>query len=393
MKWGIIGLAIAMSVAASTALAEPPEAAQIHDLRTLFERLDSDHDGQVTLNELPDRLPDHIKELIKRSDTNGDEKISREELAAAVIRSRPGQPGASPRGPRPPAEGTRGARPDQKTREPQRPPAARGSRGPSRPAKPSPRETTAGRPTPERRQSPVTRSRDGSRPPASRTDPRRSATPQRGPSRQMQQGPQMAVFFALIDKNEDGKLSLEEFADGMRRASAARGRQGQPGMGPAGPRGPMTPPMGKAGPGRPPMGHPGMGYFGMGHFGMPGPPMQHHGGPCPACGKPGFGQPPMGPGAAPWQSPRGPGAGAKKIAEARGNAMPDRHAAAAKMRAEFAKRAAEMKKMQRPADPTAVRDALIKANREATEKRIKAMVAEKRAQAKKAQATKAKEKK
>ncbi len=202
----------------------------------MFPRLDKNHDGKITADEVPDGAPDFVKEMLKRADKDGDKTVTAEEFRGSLQAFRGGPPG--------PAAGFPGRRPDG--------PAGPQGRGPSRPAtsrgqRPSVTERPAGM-TPPRRPG---FSGPGAASPASRPDPK--------------------ALFARLDKDGDQKLSLDEFAEGMKRfhspAMASRGpRMGRPpmlGRGPMGPHPRMgRPPMA----GRPPMmgrglvgPHPGMG--------------------------------------------------------------------------------------------------------------------------------------
>lgn len=51
----------------------------------LFKHLDTDHDGQLTRNELPPRMQERFDDLLK-ADKNSDKKLDREEFAAAIKR-------------------------------------------------------------------------------------------------------------------------------------------------------------------------------------------------------------------------------------------------------------------------------------------------------------------
>ncbi|NLX96805.1 MAG: hypothetical protein GXY83_11570 [Rhodopirellula sp.] len=222
---------------------------------TMFQRLDRNHDGKVTADEIPDQAPEFLKEMLKRADKDGDKTVTAEELREATPRSRGDFSHRHPRG----LEG----------------------RGPSGPEGP-PASGHGGRGAPEgRRPQP-------SGPPADMASPRR---------------PDPKALFARFDKDGDRKLSVEEFADGMKmfhsRAMAPRRAMGyHPGMG----RRPMT--------GRGPMGP----RFGFGHGPMAGrPPMMGHRpmpGACRACGRSAWGNPWWNRGA--WDGPGAAWAGHRR---------------------------------------------------------------------------------
>ena len=50
--------------------------------KALFERLDADKDGQVTIKEVPERLQKRLGDSLKKADTNGDKKLSLGEFEA-----------------------------------------------------------------------------------------------------------------------------------------------------------------------------------------------------------------------------------------------------------------------------------------------------------------------
>ncbi|NUQ66235.1 MAG: hypothetical protein HUU20_27560, partial [Pirellulales bacterium] len=183
----------------------------------MLHRMDTNHDGKITADEVPDGAPDFVKEMLKRADKDGDKAVTAAELQQAVPPSRGGPPHR-------PEAGPGGRRPDGP------PPPDHGGRG-----------APEGRP----------------QPPGPRPD---MAAPKR---------PDPKAIFARLDKDGDQKLSVDEFAEGMKmfhsQNMAARGpMMGRgpmgfyPGLGPTpmagrGPRmggGPMGP---RPGMGRPPM--------------------------------------------------------------------------------------------------------------------------------------------
>ncbi|MGA2062538.1 MAG: secretin N-terminal domain-containing protein [Thermoguttaceae bacterium] len=72
--------------------AGPPEPskAQPAELNpeALFNRLDANHDGFITRDELPPGMPEMFKQLLFLADANGDGKITKEELTAALNQHR-----------------------------------------------------------------------------------------------------------------------------------------------------------------------------------------------------------------------------------------------------------------------------------------------------------------
>ena len=66
----------------------------------LFNRLDANHDGFITQDELPPGMPEMFKQLLFLADGNGDGKITKEELTAALNKNRPGPENEPPFGPR-----------------------------------------------------------------------------------------------------------------------------------------------------------------------------------------------------------------------------------------------------------------------------------------------------
>ncbi|MCY2989983.1 MAG: EF-hand domain-containing protein [Planctomycetota bacterium] len=253
----------------------------------MFERLDRNQDGFITVDEVPPPMLERFGELLKKADRNGDKKLDKAEFAEfakQMLDARRPQRAAEPADESPQA------------------PAAGRERGQQ--AKPEGREAWAARPV---------------------------------------RGPQGAkAMFDRLDVDKDGKLSYEEFAQGLAALHKARQAQmarhaaamrqahswaGRPGMqhpglsrGPLGQRGMGGPGMGQhgmgfgpmgrhgmggAGAGQPPMGPsgmtpPGMGRGPQGQGGMGGPPMGQPGmgfGPMGrhGMGGAGAGQPPMGP--------------------------------------------------------------------------------------------------
>ena len=68
----------------------------------MFKRLDANHDGVITPDEIPAGAPERLKQLLKRADRNGDKKLALAELTEAMKRlppmgaTRGGPPGQPP---------------------------------------------------------------------------------------------------------------------------------------------------------------------------------------------------------------------------------------------------------------------------------------------------------
>lgn len=76
------------------------------DPRQFFERLDTNGDGKVTLDEAPERARPFVERMVKRADKDGDQAVSLEELAALRpggqhprANATKGRPGSDARGP------------------------------------------------------------------------------------------------------------------------------------------------------------------------------------------------------------------------------------------------------------------------------------------------------
>jgi hypothetical protein len=202
----------------------------------LFKRLDANHDGVITQDEIPANAPEPLKALLKAADKNGDKKVTLEEFKAA-LKEHPlpkppcGAPFGAPRG--------------------MTPPFAPGG-GPG----------------------------TGFWPPCP------LGRPYGGP---LGKAPDFKKLFAEFDKDKDGKLTLEEFTEGMKRLHKTMMERARPKGPMAG--GPMPPP---------PM--PGMmPQWGPGSWWMMGGPMPGWQGPAPRPGgaewpatRPAAGPPPPG---------------------------------------------------------------------------------------------------
>lgn len=127
----------------------------------MFKRLDANQDGRIVAEEIPPGAPERLKSALRRADTNGDEKVTAEEFVGALRRYPAGPPSTRSRRPGPP-------------------------------------RSLAGGPP---------RGLAGKLPPHARL-PRAG-----GPSPRL---PDPKALFARWDRDRDGKLSLEEFAAGLR---------------------------------------------------------------------------------------------------------------------------------------------------------------------------------
>lgn len=156
-----------------------------------FKRLDANADGKVALDEIPEGAPERFKAMLKRADRNQDTFITAEEFAAAAKQHRPFGPTPGSRRPGPPAAASR--RPG-----PPGPPVGEGPLGGMGP--------------------PFMRGRGDGPPPF-------------GPRGPRAQPPNPKALFARLDRDKDGKLSVEEFTAGMRMIQARR----PPFVGPPGP--------------------------------------------------------------------------------------------------------------------------------------------------------------
>jgi len=136
----------------------------------MFKRLDANHDGIITPDEISAGMPEPLKQLLKRADRNGDKKVTLAELTEAMKHRPPGPPRSGPPGQPAHRDGPR--------------PEGRLMPGQSW-HQPAGRE---GRPSPK--------------PPVASDRPHGA--------------PDLKCLFARIDRDKDGKLSYDEFAVGMK---------------------------------------------------------------------------------------------------------------------------------------------------------------------------------
>ncbi len=221
----ICAIALAIAILPSLVMAEEDRQPPMKrpGPERFFQRLDADKDGQIGLDEVPEPMKERFANLIKRADKDGDGKVSLDEMKAA-------RRAFAQRGKRDHHKGHEGFGRDGKR---------------------------------DHHQGHERFDRDGKRGSKDR------------PARPKGKMPRPEEIFERLDKDGDGRLSLEEFKQGMRRLQA-RMQQRRAGPGQAPKRGPgkghpgMRRP-GKDGPKHLAMRHPGMrgpGDGGPGHFAM-----------------------------------------------------------------------------------------------------------------------------
>lgn len=198
MRSVLVGISGALAVVLIPLLARgaEPSKPQRPGPQMMFDRMDKNHDGKLTADEIPAGTPERLKEMLRRADKNDDKVVTREEFQASLREMSPrmGGFGGDRRGPRGPGEAGRG-RP--RPQVPARPFGGPGGR------RPEPGLTAGGPP----------------------------------------RLPDLKQLFEKWDTNHDKSLSYDEFAAGVKqfhRGLAGMGfpRLGGPGPWFFGPRGP-----------------------------------------------------------------------------------------------------------------------------------------------------------
>lgn len=187
-----------------------------------FKRMDSNGDGKVTLDEVPEQFRDRVRPLFERAKKDvltlddvrafaqareGESRRDGERRPEGDRRPDGERPeGRRPDGERPDARRPEAERPDGRRPDPERPEARRpeGERrdGDRRPEGDRPRD---GERRPDARRPEGDRPREGER----RPDGDRPREGERRPDGEGRRGP-MPRFFQLLDRNNDGRLSREE---------------------------------------------------------------------------------------------------------------------------------------------------------------------------------------
>jgi Ca2+-binding EF-hand superfamily protein len=190
----LVGVAMLVAGAlAATARAEDkkPDAPKRTGLVRIFKHLDANDDGQLSTDEVPQRMVERHKEALKKADKNDDKKLSPAEFGALAKHLRPAGP---------PPWGRHGRRPKM-GRGPAGPPPACRWQGRCDGRFPGGFHGPRPRPYP----GPPMMGRHGPRGPSMAGPPRR---------------PCPEEIFKRLDRNDDKALSLEEFKAGMRRLHA-----------------------------------------------------------------------------------------------------------------------------------------------------------------------------
>jgi hypothetical protein len=104
---GALAMALAVVALPQSAAAKDAKRPERPNPEALFNRLDANHDGFITRDEIPAAMPERLKNLLREADVNHDGKIAKRELLAAINARhpgpRPGGPGAQPARPGPQA--------------------------------------------------------------------------------------------------------------------------------------------------------------------------------------------------------------------------------------------------------------------------------------------------
>ncbi len=153
----------------------------------MFEHFDTNQDGRIVLDEIPDSTPDFLKRMLQRADQNEDGVVTLEELQAVF-----------PRGPRPDSARSFWRQPPVERASGPPETSPRGERERAQDASPDARRKPADRP----QAAPIRRPTETTRAPRTPAPARQAFDPQ--------------AWFEGMDRDKDGKLSPEEFAAGMR---------------------------------------------------------------------------------------------------------------------------------------------------------------------------------
>jgi Ca2+-binding EF-hand superfamily protein len=204
LKEPVMTRALTLLTAAATAIcfgsmayaADEPDSDRSPKQRheALFNELDSNHDGSITSDEVPEESRRLFERLKRQNDKDGDGKLSKDEFVAGLSEDQPDRSDRPRRGP----DAPRGddnrpdrQRPDARRPDGDRPDARRDS------DRPDARRPDGDRP-------------DGRRPDGERRRP--EGRPEGGPEGMpgMMMGP---ALMRALDKDGDGKLSSSEISD------------------------------------------------------------------------------------------------------------------------------------------------------------------------------------
>lgn len=168
---------VAVLVLPQIVAAEEPKPLGSPGPEMLFKLLDANHDGVISDEEIPADAPEPLKALLKAADKKGDKKVTLEEFKAAVKEHPPamppfGMPGSMS------VPGMGGGMPMPGMGGGMMLPFGPGGRA------------------------------------AGRMPHVPSGFPQVGP---LGKEPDLKALFAKMDKNKDGKLTVEEFTEGMKK--------------------------------------------------------------------------------------------------------------------------------------------------------------------------------
>ncbi len=213
----------------------------------MFNRLDENKDGSVSISEAPERMKPMLEQLLKKSGKDADATLTKEEFIELAKNFRPERGPRPEGGPRPDGDRRPEGRPDEGGPRPDGPPGERG-RGPEGRG---PRDRGPGGPDGEG----FGRDGDGRRRPPMPRFMKELDTDDDGQISKDELA-QLSEKFAILDENEDGMLDPHElmgpppeemFGDGQFnrprdgfRGPGPQGR-GRPPGGPQGERGPQGP--------------------------------------------------------------------------------------------------------------------------------------------------------